>query len=199
MSISFIVISGLPILYLTGSLKKVVSITGLSSAKFILFFIFTGALSFVPELKVTPGVQINFEGAFFSIAPAVYIGIKKQYSYRYYFLFVLTILFAVALSFFISIYSMPYLPYFVDIAIAVAADFFFLPRGPLFAPVLMGIYGIAGGLMQLFSGMDSTITLFGNIDMTSLSTALCLFFSYLIKPRGKHSASYMLKTQDNKG
>jgi hypothetical protein len=199
MSISFIIISGLPVLYLTGSLKKAVSITGLSSIKFILFFLITGVLSFIPELRVAQGIHVSFAGAFFSIAPAVYIAIKKQYSYRYYLFFVLTILFAVALSFFISIYSMPYLPYIIDLVIALAAGICFMPRGPVFAPVIMGVYGLAGGLMQLFSGLNNSITIFGNMDMTSLSTALCLFVSYILRPKGRHTEGYMLQTQDNKG
>lgn len=194
MSISFIVILGLPVLFLTGSLKRIVLNTGVSQLGFILFFFCTAAFSFLPALKIIQTIRINFAGAFFCIAPAVYLAVKRKYSYRYYLVFVLTVLLAVGLSFFVSIYSIPYLQYIVDLVIALAASICFMPRGPIFAPVMMGVYGIAGGLMQLFSGMDSSIVLFGNTDMTTLCTALCLFVSYLLRPRGRHAVGRVLQT-----
>lgn len=188
MDISFIVILGLPVLYLTGSLKKVVENTAVSRMCFVMYFGVTAALSLIPELKLTPGMRLNLSGAFFCLSPAIYLVIKKQYTYRHYLTFVLTTLFSVVLSFFSNTYTMPYLPYIVSFALAVTAALCFKAGAPVFAPVMMGIYGIAGGCMQLLSGMDNSIVLFGGLGMTSLSTAICLVFSYIVaRPRGKHA------------
>ncbi len=188
MDISFIVILGLPVLYVTGSLKKIVKNAGVGGAAFVLYFACTAALSFVPVLKLMQGIKIDISGAFFCVAPAVYLAVKKRYSYRYYLAFVLTTLFAVAVSFFTNTNTLPYLPYLVVLVISIAAVLCFKRSAPLFAPVMMGVYGIASGLMQLFAGMDDSITLFSGIGMISLSAALCLFAAYpLSRQRGKHA------------
>lgn len=190
MDISFIVILGLPVLYLTGSLKKIVANTGLSGLCFVMYFAITAALSFIPEIRLSQGMRLSLSGAFFCISPAIYLVVKKQYTYKYYLSFVLTTLFSVAISFFSNMYAMPYLPYIISFIIAITAVLCFKAGAPVFAPVMMGVYGIAGGCMQLLSGMDNMIMLFGGLGMTSLSTAICLFVAYIVaKPRGKHARS----------
>jgi hypothetical protein len=187
MDISFVMILGLPVLYLTGSLRKIVANTGVSGPCFILYFAITAALSFIPAIKLTQGMGLSLDGAFFCISPAIYLIVKKRYTYKYYLAFVLTTLFSVAISFFSNLYTLPYLPYIISVAIAVAAVLCFKSGAPVFAPVMMGVYGIAGGCMELLSGMDNSITLFGGLGMTSLCTAICLFAAYAIaRPRGKH-------------
>lgn len=187
MDISFIVILGLPVLYLTGSLKKIVGNLGLSGLCFVMYFAITAALSLIPEIKLTQGMKLSIDGAFFSIAPAIYLIAKKRYTYKYYLAFVLTTLFSVAVSFFSNLYTLPYIPYIISAVIAITAVLCFKSGAPVFAPVMMGVYGIAGGCMELLSGMDNSITLFGGLGMTSLSTAICLFAAYTVaRPRGKH-------------
>jgi len=199
MDISFIVILGLPVLYLTGSLKKIVAYTGASGFSFVLFFVFTALLSLLPVEKVIQSIRIDVAGAFFCIAPAVYLAVKKRYSYIYYLTFVLTTLLAVALSFFSNIYAMIYLPYLVGFVIAFAAILCFKANGPIFAPVMMGVFGAAGSIMQLFGGMDNSVTLFGDLGTLTLCAALCLFISYLFRTRGKHASRNVFKTQNNEG
>jgi hypothetical protein len=134
-------------------------------------------------------IRIDFAGAFFCVAPAVYLAVMKRYTYRYYLAFVLTTLFAVAVSFFTNTYTLPYLPYIVVLVITIAAVLCFKRSASLFAPVMMGVYGIASGFMQLFAGMDDSITLFSGIGMITLCAALCLFAAYpLSRPRGRHAA-----------
>ena len=190
MDISFIVILGLPVLYATGSLKKMVKNAGVGGTAFVFFFAITAALSFVPIIKLLQGIRINFAGAFFCIAPAIYLAIKRQYTYVYYLAAVLTTLFAVAVSFFTNTYTLPYLPYAVVFIIAVAALMCFKANAPLFAPVMMGVYSVAGGFMELFGGMDDSITLFSGIGMISLCAAICLFVSHIFtRPRRRaHTA-----------
>jgi hypothetical protein len=188
MDISFIIILGLPVLYVTGSLKKIVKNAGVGGVAFVLYFVCTAALSFIPVIRLMQFMKINVAGAFFCIAPAVYLAVKRRYTYRYYLAFVLTTLFAVAVSFFTNTYTLPYLPYIVVLVITIAAVICFKRSAPLFAPVMMGVYGIASGFMQLFAGMDDTITLFSSIGMISLCSVLCLFAAYPIsRPRGRHA------------
>jgi hypothetical protein len=41
--------------------------------------------------------------------------------------------------------------------------------------------------MELLSGMDNSITLFGGLGMMSLSMAICLIAAYAVaRPRGRH-------------
>lgn len=190
MDISFIVILGLPVLYLTGSIKSIVHNTRVSGAAFVIYFACTAALSFVPVIKIIPSLRIDLAGAFFCIAPAVYLAAKRRFTYRHYLAFVLTTLFAVAVSFFTNTYTLPYLQYIVVLTVTIASVLCFKSGAPVFSPVMMGMYGIASGLMQLFGGMDDAITLFGGIGMISLCSALCLFSAYAVSkpPRGKHAA-----------
>jgi hypothetical protein len=189
MDISFIVILGLPVLYVTGSLKKIVKNAGIGGAAFVLYFAITAALSFIPAAELIQGICVNPAGAFFCIAPAVYLAIKKRYTYIYYLAVVITTLFAVAVSFFTNTYTLPYLSYIVVLVIAAAAVVCFKTNAPLFAPVMMGVYGVAGRFMELFGGMNDSVTLFTGIGTISLCAAVCLFASYLFtRPRGAHSA-----------
>jgi hypothetical protein len=198
MSISFIVILGMPVLFLTGSLKKIVYYTGAGGLVFLLYFACTAGLSFIPVVRIAQGLRFSPAGAFFCVAPAIYLALKRQFTYGFYLGLVLAVLFAVALSFFSNTYAMPYIIYIAGFAAAVAASVCFKSKGALFAPVMIGVYGAAGGLMQLFSGMDNSFTLFGNIDIMSLCMALSLFISYLTRPRGKHSRG-TLQAEANKG
>lgn len=189
MDISFIVILGLPILYVTGSLKKIVKNAGINGTAFVLFFVITAVLSMIPIIKVVQGIRINVAGAFFCITPAIYLAVKRRYTYIYYLAAVMTTLFAVAVSFFTNTYTLPYLPYIVVFIITVSAVIFFKTNAPVFGPVMMGIYGVAGGFMELFGGMDDSVTLFSGIGMISLCAAFCLFVSYIfIRPRQTRAA-----------
>lgn len=189
MDISFIVILGLPVLYVTGSIRKIVHNTGVGGVAFVVYFACTALLTFVPAVKIVQFAKIDFAGAFFCVAPAVYLAVKKRYTYRYYLAFVLTTLFAVAVSFFTNTYTLPYLPYIVVLAVTLAAVLCFKSRAPVFAPVMMGVYGIAAGLMQLFGGMNDSITLFNDIGMISLCSALSLLTAYPVsKPRNRRAA-----------
>lgn len=189
MDISFVIILGLPVLYVTGSLKKIVKYAGVGGAAFVVYFAVTAALSFVPEIKIIEGMRLSVAGAFFCLAPAVYLAFKRRYTYVYYLAAVATTLFAVAVSFFTNTYTLPYLPYIVVIIITAAAVACFKSNAALFSPVMMGVYGAAESLMELFGGMDDSIMLFTNIGMLSMCAAFCLFASYIFtRPRGAHSA-----------
>ena len=188
MSVLFVVTLGLPVLYLTGSLKKIVGYTGVGKPAFLLFFAGIAALSFLPAVRVVKEIKIDPAGAFLSLSPAAYLAAKKRFSYRYYLAVVLTAFFAVSLSFISDAYSLPFLPHLIGAVIAFSSALFFYSGGPLFAPVLTGVYGAAAGLMRLFSGMENSVVFFGDTDLTALSMVLCLFVSYAARPRGKHCA-----------
>jgi len=189
MDISFIVILGLPVLYVTGSIRKIVKNAGVGGIAFVLFFAITAALTFTPAIKLVQGIRINLAGAFFCIAPAIYLAVKRRYTYIYYLAVVVTTLFAVGVTFFTNTYTMQYLPYIVVFVIAAAAIICFKSNAPLFAPVMMGVYGVAESFMELFGGMDDSVTLFTGIGAISLCAAFCLLVSYIFtRPRGACSA-----------
>ncbi len=199
MDISFIVILGLPVLYLTGSLRKIVLNTGISGLSFVMYFACTAVLSFLPEVRIIQGMQINFSGAFFCVAPAVYMIVKKRYTYRHYLIFVLTSLAAVGIAFFSSSYTLTYLPYIIVFAVVLTAVVCFRAEAPVFAPVMMGAYSVAGGLMHILGGINNLVTLFGGIGQISICLTICLFSAYIVtKPRGKHAPD-PLEIQHDKG
>ncbi|MGI5850336.1 MAG: hypothetical protein ACOX8Q_09810, partial [Christensenellales bacterium] len=198
---------GLPVLYMTGSLRKTVANAHVSGICFVLYFIFTAALSFIPLVRVVQGISVNVAGAFFCVAPAVYLMAKKRYSYRYYITFVLTTLVTVVLSFLSNAYTLSFLPYSVSIATSFTAMLCFKGSAPVFVPVMVGIYGAVDGVMQLFAGINNSITLFGGIGIVSLSVAICLLMSGLVcRPKGRHAAdggspigNDLAQVQHNKG
>lgn len=187
MDATLIVMLGLPVLYVTGSLKKEVANARISGVCFVLYFLCAAALSLIPRLQIVPAVSLSLQGAFFCIAPATYLAAKRRYNYQFYFCSALMVLLAVSVTFFLGSYTLPYLPYPLGLLISLIAVLCFKALAPVFAPMLIGMYGIAESIMQMLTGSGATVW-FGDIKMTSVSVVLCIFTAYYVtRPRGKHS------------
>lgn len=187
MDISAVVLLSLPVLYVTGSLRKSVINAGASGTCFVLYFAIVIALAFVPVVRITQSVSADVSGAFFCIAPAVYLLVKKAYRYQFFIAVALIVLLSVASSFLSNSYSLPYLSYVVSVLVALIAILFFGMRAPLYTPVLIGIFCVIERVMQQMVSMYNRVVFFDCIRMASLSFVVCLFLTYLItKPRRKH-------------
>ncbi|MDD5018096.1 MAG: hypothetical protein PHO15_08380 [Eubacteriales bacterium] len=188
MDISMIIVLGLPVLYATGSLKKIVANTGVGGRCFVLYFVCTAALSFLPAVTITQNVSLNLAGTFFCIAPAVYLTLIKAYTCRFYIAFVLTTFVSVVSSL-IFTYTPAYLPYLVIGIVSIGALIFFKARAPVFAPVLTGVFSVAGSMMQLCTDMYMTPWL-DSLGTASVSLVICLVAAYLVtRRRGRHAAN----------
>lgn len=188
MDISFIVILGLPVLYLTGSLKKIVANTNVSGRSFVLYFVCTAVLSLLPVLNITQNVSINLSGAFFCMAPAVYLAVKKQYNYKILITFAGIAIVAITVSFMFHSYTLPYLKYLISILISIIAIICFKKSAPVYVPVLIGIYSVFRSTMQLFINAYYQNVFFYGIEMISIAIVICLFFAYFTKKqKGRHS------------
>jgi len=188
MNISFIIILGLPLLYVTGSLKKIVANANISGVCFVMYFVCTAMLSFVPIVNITQEVSINAAGAFFCIAPAIYLSIKKEYDYKFFIPCAMAVLVSIASAFLQNSYTLPYLPYIVDAIFVMIAIFCFKESAPIFVPVLIGVYNIFWGVMQIFISTYNINVFFNAIEMTSISIAVCLFTAYFAtKSKGRHA------------
>jgi len=188
MNISFIVILGLPILYLTGSLRKMVANANLGGVCFVMYFVCTAALSFVPIVRITQDISINLSGAFFCTAPAVYLAVKKDYDYKFFIPCVLITLMSIASAFLLNSYTLPYLPYLVSTIVVIIAIVFFNARAPIYAPVLIGLYNILWSVMQLFISNYYLNVFFNVIEITSASLVICLIAAYFVtKSKGRHA------------
>ena len=189
MNISFVVILGLPVLYLTGSLRKTVVIAKVSGKCFVLFFVIAAALSFAPVIVVSQDVRFNLSGLFLFLAPAVYLAVKKRYNFRSYVVSLITVLLAVASTFFFNSYSIPYMTYIVSAFAAFAAMVCFRGAAFTFAPVLVGVYSASESMMRMLSGLFDITTLFDGLEMVSLSIVISLVLAYLSeRPKGRHAA-----------
>lgn len=188
MDISFIVILGLPVLYLTGSLKKIVANTNVSGRNFVLYFVCTAVLSLLPVLSIAQNILINLAGAFFCTAPAVYLALKKQYNYKFLIAFAGITIISITVSLVFNSYTLPYLKYLVSILISIIAIICFAQNAPVYVPVLIGSYCIFRSTMQLFINAYYQNIFFYGIEMTSIAVVICLFFAYLTKKqKGRHS------------
>ena len=187
MNISTIVIIGLPVLILTGSLHRILANAGIGRRSAVLFFMCTAALSLLPSVRMAEDVWINAEGAFFCIVPAIYLAVTKTYSYRFFILFSFTTLLGVLSAFLISSYQIPFLTAVAGTAILLAALILAGARAPGVTVVLCGVYFAVQGIVQITTGIAYRTVLFGDIDMVTASAAACLFLSYVFyRPRGRH-------------
>ena len=189
MSFSMVIMIGLPVLFVTGSLKKIVANSGVGGKCFVLFFVCAAVLSFLPNVPVAPHVFLNTSGTFFCIAPAVYLAVKKAYACRFYIAFVIIMIISVISTLVFNSYTFVYLHYVVVGVVSLTALLFFKAYAPVHAPVLMGVFYFAQSMVQLFTDMYMAV-IFNNIGVASVSVVICLFAAYWttkpIKPRGKH-------------
>ncbi len=192
MDISLIVLIGLPVLYLTGNLRKAAAAAGIRGVHFVLYFIIGLLLSLVPEIRFSPWISLSLAGAFLSIAPAVYIALSGGYGYRFFLASAITMLLSVT-SFFVSnTLTLPYLTPVLGLAVSAVAVLCFGRRAPEHAPVLAGLFGVGNSVMTLLSDSARTIALFDVRAMAVLSFAVCLcaaFFS-VRRPKGRHAAGF---------
>ncbi len=192
MDISLIVLIGLPVLYLTGSLRKAVAAAGIRGIHFVMYFIIGLVLSLVPEVRFSPWISFSLTGAFLCIAPAVYIALSGGYGYRFFLASAITVLLSVT-SFFVSnTLTLPYLTPVLGLTVSAVAVLCFGRRAPEHAPVLAGLYGIGDSVMALLSDSARTVILFDVRAMATLSFAVCLFAAFLSvrRPRGRHAAGF---------
>jgi hypothetical protein len=187
MDISTIVIIGLPVLILTGSLHRILANAGIGKKAAVLFFLCTAALSLLPSVRVAGDVWIHAEGAFFCVAPAVYLAATKAYSYRFFILFSFVTLLGVLSAFLINSYHLPYFAVVMGAAILIAALILAGAGAPGAVAVLCGVYSAAQSIVQITTNIASRTVLFGDMSMASVCVAACLFLSYaLYRPRGRH-------------
>lgn len=180
MSISLIVILGLPVLYLTGSLRKAAGAARIGGTAFVLYFVFAAVLSVMPYIALIPAVALCAQGAFFSIAPAVYLAFHKDYGFGFYLSCALTVLIAVSASFFTISYTITYLPVFIMLVVTFLAVVCHKRRAPVFLPVLMGIYSMAEAVMELLTDTARTVVLFDAVDAASFGFVICLAVSFVM-------------------
>lgn len=180
MSISLIVMVGLPVLYLTGSLRKATSASGLGGTAFVLYFIICALLSIVPVVTITDRISVCVAGAFLCLAPAVYLLVQKDFTFRFYLASAITVLLSVSASFISISYTVTYLSAALIFAVSLLALLFMKERAPLYAPILIGIYSIAEDIMGLLTETVRTVTAFEVLDIASLTFVLCLAASYLL-------------------
>ena len=192
MDISLIVLIGLPVLYLTGNLRKAAAAAGIRGVHFVLYFIIGLLLSLAPEVRLSSWISFSLAGAFLCIAPAVCIALSGGYGYRFFLAAAITILLSVT-SFFVSnTLTLPYLTPVLGLAVSAVAVLCFGRRAPEHAPVLAGLFGIGDSVMSLLSDPASSVVLFDVRTMAVLSFAVCLiaaFFS-VRRPRGRHAAGF---------
>ncbi len=190
MNISFIVILGLPVLYITGSLKKIVTAANISGKSFVLYFLCAAILSFLPIVNIAQNISVNISGAFLFLAPAVYLALKKKYDYKFFAICAGIALVSAAMSFLLNLYDLEYLNYIICITISFTAVFCYKEHAPVYIPVFLGVYSLFGSIMQLILSSYYTNVFFISAETTSVGIVLCLFLAYFAgKPKGRHAAN----------
>lgn len=192
MDISIIVLIGLPVLYLTGNLRKAVAAAGIRGVHFVLYFVIGLMLSLIPVIRISPWVSFSPTGAFLCIAPVIYIAMQGGYGYRFFLASAITVLLSVT-SFFVSnTMTLPYMTPILGLAVSAVAVICHGRRAPEHAPVLAGVFGTVDSVMALLSDTARTVVLFEVCTLAALSFTICLcaaFFS-MRRPRGRHAAGF---------
>ena len=180
MSISLVVMLGLPILYLTGSLRKSTSAAGISGACFMFYFVISALLSIFPPVMIGGNIGIVLAGAFMCLAPVVYLIIRRDFTFRFYLAAMVTVLISVTASFVSISYTISFISALLVFTVSLVSLIFLKNRAPLFAPVLIGIYSLAADIMSLLTEAVRTVYAFDVLDIASISFVVCLAVSYLL-------------------
>ncbi len=180
MSISLVIMLGLPILYLTGSLRKSTSAAGLSGACFVFYFIITALLSVFSPIMIAQNIGISLSGAFMCLAPVVYLIVQRVFTFRFYLAAMVTVLISVTASFVSISYTISFISALLVFSVSLISLIFLKNRAPLFAPVLIGIYSVAADIMSLLTEAVRTVYAFDVLDIASISFVACLAVSYLL-------------------
>lgn len=201
MDISLIVLLGLPVLYLTGNLRKAVASAGIRGIVFVLYFVIAVLLSLAPKISISPGLSLNIAGTFLSVAPAVYIAMQRGYTYRFFLASSITVLFSISAFFVTNTLTLPYLTPVLGLAVSAVAVLCHGRRAPEHAPVLAGLFGAADSTMALLADTARSVVLFDVCAMAAISFAVCLCATFLSvrRKRGRHTTGYMREAQHNKG
>lgn len=197
MDISIIIMLGLPMLYITGSLRKVVANAGVRGTCFVLFFVGVIVLSLLPVVKITDEMSLCLAGAFFCMAPAIYLVIKNEFHFKFYISFVLTVFLSVVATLFSESIVKSYLLYFCMMLIVLIAVLFFKSKAPIFVPVLMGVFFVTKSITRIFIGTYYLTTWFDSIDVASVTLVASLFLAYFVtRPKGRHVETHHSHNQD---
>jgi len=174
MRISLVFMLGLPVLYLTGSLKKTVSAMHISGKAFVLYFFLAAGLSLLPTFSILAFIHMDAAGAFICVAPAVYLAYQKEFSYRLFLAAMLSVMLSVASYYILSSYSVPYLQPLTGAAVALIGLVCLGKRAAKTSPVLAGAYSISENMMTLLTGQVRLLRLFDAVELALLCTVFCL-------------------------
>lgn len=189
MSISLVVILGLPVLYLTGNLRKSTNAAGVGGTCFVLYFAICILLSLIPPITLFEHVNINVSGAFMCVAPAVYLITVRAFKFRFYLAAMITVLISVSASFVSISYTISFISALLIFLVSLISLLFLKRRAPFYAPILIGIYSVASDVMSFLTEAVQRVTVFDVLDIASISFAICLAGSYLLsRPWRKASA-----------
>jgi hypothetical protein len=180
MSISLIVMLGMPVLFLTGSLRKSTNTAGIGGFCFVSYFIICALLSLIPAVEVLEDVSISLAGTFMCFAPVIYLIVQRDFTFRFYLAAMVTVLISVTASFVSISYTVSYLSAVLIFSVSLISLLFLKNRAPLYAPVLIGIYSISADIMSLLTESVRMVTVFDVLDIASISFVACLAVSYLI-------------------
>ncbi len=174
MRISLVFMLGLPVLYLTGSLKKTVSAMRIGGKAFVLYFFLAAGLSLLPTFSILAFIHMDAAGAFICVAPAVYLAYQKELSYRLLLAAMLSVMLSVAACYILSSYSVPYLQPLTGAAVAFIGLVCLGKRAAKASPALAGAYSISENMMTLLTGQARLLRLFDAVDLALLCTVFCL-------------------------
>lgn len=173
MNISLIVMLSLPVLYLTGSLRKTTAKMKIGGAAFVVYFLAAAVLSVIPAVTVVPGLLVNFQGMFLCVAPAVYLALKKDCGYRLLLAAKLMVLLAVLSHYLFISFTFPAIKPLTGAAVAVIALCCLGHKAAPKAPVLAGVYAVSENIMALLTGQMRILRLFDAAELAVLCFMLC--------------------------
>ncbi len=195
MSISLIVMVGMPVLYLTGSLRKSTHAAGINGACFVLYFVICALLSLIPPIMFFKYIGISLSGLFMCAAPAVYLIIQRDFTFRFYLAAMVTVLISVTASFVSISYTISFISALLIFSVSLVSLLLLKSRAPLYAPVLIGIYSIAADIMSLLTEAIRVVTAFDVLDIASICFVVCFAVSYLLSRPWHKSHAIQTKHQ----
>lgn len=200
MNISLIIMLSLPVLYLTGSLRRILEQLKIGGAAFVIYFFMAAALCAVPVINVLPLISVNLAGLFVCIAPTIYIAIKKQCGYRFLLASNLMVLLSALSNYLFLTFTMPVIKPVTGMAIVVIAicclGFNAAPK----APALAGVFTLSENIIDLLTGQVRTLRLFDSIELAMLCFLVCFcaapILNYVMLQKQKRADASVLTLAD---
>lgn len=182
-----VVMISLPVLYMTGSLRRAVMIMGISGKAFLLYFAIGIVLAMLP-IVYAYRTGINVCGAYLCLSATIYAAATKRFDYRLFIAAAAALLIGVAEFVVSNSFVLPNIGYIRTAIVCIASILIYRGQAALFLPVIALVYNAAVFVVSLVLGLSHNFCLFSDMELILFGITVSLIVSYAFeRTHGRHA------------